>query len=165
MTDDIKPVQIYSVIWEECWERELCVKIPWDGKKCTDPVGACLRIIEESGTYYIELALLGESIRYELASLCYPAYSIGIATFSICTNDLAINGENISFNLIAKLCIGAFGFEECWELAKKPIVIRFFTTAQLGDLLGKQTISIKGDGIYLSVATDDEGIISIKSIK
>lgn len=130
MTQAAELVSQSSVIFEKCWEERLCIRIPGDGRRCTDSVRACVRLISEAGSYYAELELLGERVRYRLASICYPVYSIGIAKLEVCTTDIKIEGSQIkSFKLVVKLCIGKWGVEKCWTLFDQAVVFSLLAEA------------------------------------
>ena len=130
MTEHAAELQaLFGTVWAKCWRERLCV----DYFGCTPYVEACVKIIERSGTYYLQLSMLGQSVEYKLASLCYPAYSIGIGTLEVCTRDLSIDtvSKRISFNLLVKLCIGKWGVEKCWKLAEERVSISWLTIEEI----------------------------------
>jgi hypothetical protein len=120
------------VIWEKCFSQQECVKIPFDGTKCVG-ISACVRIIEDSGSYSIELQIFGQRIRYSLANICYPVYSIGIATLEVCTSNLSIiSGKIVSVTIVVKGCvhakIGPIDINKCWDLFNQPV--NFFNISE-----------------------------------
>ena len=52
-TEDLSQLQASSVIWEKCFRERLCIKIPFDGKKCTPYAEGCVRILTEGGKFYV----------------------------------------------------------------------------------------------------------------
>lgn len=130
MSDKIaEPLSLLSTVWEKCWQERLCV----DYLGCTPYVRACIRILEKDNTYYIQLSILGQSVEYRLASLCYPVYTIGIGSLEACTKDLSIDtdSQRLSFNLLVRLCIGKWGVERCWKLAEERVSISWLTVTEL----------------------------------
>ena len=115
-------------MWSKCWEERLCV----DYLGCTPCVKACIRIVEKRSQHFIQLSILGETVEYELASLCYQVYSIGIGKLEACTKDLSIDtkSQRLSFNLVVKLCIGKWKIEKCWKLAEERVSISWLTYAE-----------------------------------
>jgi hypothetical protein len=132
-----------AVIWEQCFKEEICVNIPFDGKKCLT-AEACIRILENNGEYFIELQAFGNKVRYKLASTCFPVYTIGIASLQVCasvkTNEIC---------LVVKLCIGGkidgIDLEKCWKVYEGCIA--FVRVADLKSGAGR------------SAQLDDAGLI------
>ena len=127
------------IIWEKCFREEICVKIPFDGKKCLK-AEACIRILESGGRFYIELQLFGGKVRYELANACFPAYTIGIARLEVCAN---VGKDSVCLG--AKLCIGGkidgIDLGKCWKIYEG--CIKFISTA---DLMASDGKSVRLDG-------------------
>lgn len=111
------------VIWEKCFREEICINIPFDGKKCAT-AEACIRIVEAGGKFYIELQLFGSKVRYELANACFPAYTIGVAELEVCAS---VGKDSVCIG--AKLCIGALGLKKCWKIYEG--CVRFMSAAEL----------------------------------
>jgi hypothetical protein len=118
--------QILRVIWEKCFREEVCVQIPFDGKRCV-AIEACVRLIEEGGSYYVELQLFGHRVRHGIANVCYPVVEIAIGRLKVCTSDLVIdNGQLKSVKLTVQGCVGAdigpIHVEKCWDLYSGTII-------------------------------------------
>ena len=128
MTEAVR-TGLTSTVWSKCWEERLCV----DYLGCTPYVKACIKIVEKGSQYFIQLSILGETVEYELASLCYPVYSIGIGRLEACTRDLSIDtkSQRLSFNLFVKLCIGKWKIEKCWKLSEERVSISWLTYAEV----------------------------------
>lgn len=130
------------VIWEKCFREEICVKIPFDGRKCLK-AEACIRILESGGRFYIELQLFGGKVRYELANACFPAYTIGIARLEVCAN---VGKDSVCLG--AKLCIGGkidgIDLGKCWKIYEG--CIKFISTA---DLMASDGKSVRLDDAAL----------------
>src|SRR5580698_7991158 len=110
----------YIKIWEQCRDPKACVHIPFNGDKC---LGAhvCVRIVEDSGSFYIEAEIDGHSVRYALADACIPTLSVGIATLEVCVTDLDVSSGTLnSLTLTVKGCvggdIGGIHIGNCWDL-------------------------------------------------
>jgi len=80
--------------------------------------------------------MFGQTLEYKLASLCYPAYTIGIGSLEVCTTNLSIDTDSrrLSFDLLVKLCLGRWGVERCWELARERVSISWFTFAEMREV-------------------------------
>lgn len=111
---DVKEALREAVVWEQCFKEEICVNIPFDGKKCLT-AQACIRILENGGEYFVELQVFGNKVRYKLASTCFPVYTIGIASLQVCAS---VQASEIC--LVVKLCIGGkidgINLEKCWKV-------------------------------------------------
>jgi hypothetical protein len=130
----------YIKIWEQCWDPKACVHIPFDGDKCLG-FHACVRIIEDNGTLYLEAELNGQSFRYALADACIPALSIGIASLEVCVTNLDVTGGVLrSLTLTVKGCVGGdigpIHIGQCWDLFSQKIVFSKLSGAATATLLG-----------------------------
>jgi hypothetical protein len=130
----------YTKYWEKCWDPQACVHIPFDGDKCIG-AHACVRIIEDGGTFFIEAELNGNTVRYALADACIPALSIGIATLEVCVTNLNVQNNQLkSLRLQVKGCVGAdigpIHIGQCWDLFGQDIVFSHLSGSQLFGLLG-----------------------------
>jgi hypothetical protein len=128
------------VIWRQCWNPQICINIPFDGRKC---IGAtiCVSIIEDNGTFYIEGSIDGASARYALANACIPVYSVGIASLEICVTNLTIaNGDLKSLTLSVKACIGGkiggINLQQCWDLFNQTINFHSLTADEAMAMIG-----------------------------
>lgn len=142
-SSDVKETLRDAVIWEQCFKEEICVNIPFDGKKCLK-AEACIRILENNGEYFIELQVFGNKVRYKLASTCFPVYTIGIASLQVCASV-----KETEICLVVKLCIGGkidgIDLEKCWKVYEGCIA--FVRVAELQSGGGK------------SAQLDDAGLI------
>jgi hypothetical protein len=143
MAELMKLVAQSTVIWQQCWSPQVCVKIPFDGTKC---VGAtiCVGIIEDNGTFYLEGSIDGHSARYALTNACIPAFSVGIASLEICVTNLTIaNGSLQSLTLAVKACIGTsigpIHVSKCWDLYNQTITFHTLTAEQAMGMIGVTT--------------------------
>jgi hypothetical protein len=130
----LQPVSINRIIWERCFDAEECVKIPFDGRKCLG-IHACVRIIEEGGVFFAELQVFGSRIRYALANVCYPVYSVGVASLEVCTTNInAPNGNLESLDITVKGCVGGnvgpVNIQKCWSLLNQTIHFFNLTTSR-----------------------------------
>jgi hypothetical protein len=143
-------VEKSSVIWEKCFGEKICIKIPFDGTKCLEARG-CIRIITINESFYIELELLGQRVRYELGKTCYPAFSVGIARLEVCADPNIENGKLKGVVLSANLCIGGkidgIDLEKCWKVIRTTI--NFFHLADLR-LNTADVLQLEDDALVLS---------------
>ncbi|MBF0033202.1 hypothetical protein [Citrobacter freundii] len=133
-------VATYTKYWEQCWDPKVCIDIPFDGTQC---IGAhiCVRIIEDSGTFFIEAEINGSAVRYALADACIPALSVGIVSLEICVTGLNIVDNSLkSLHLEVKGCLGAdigpIHLGKCWTLYGQDIIFNILTEAQVYSMSG-----------------------------
>ena len=124
---EIKLAQKSQVIWRQGFKQELCADIPFIGRQCVS-ASAEVRVLEEGGTYYLEIEVLGYTERYNLADACFPAVSYGLASVKVCVKNPDISGGVLkSFSITAELCIGAKllgqNLEQCWDVLNTRIVV------------------------------------------
>ena len=133
-------VSILSVIWEECIDKKICIKLPIIGKKCVR-IRACVRIIQESGTIYVEVEAFGKRWRYALTNACHTVIEWGIGRLRLCVG--TISG---GVRIVLQGCIAVDGIKKCWTLIAKEI--RFVKLSELKEgelvMLGFADSSIKG---------------------
>lgn len=116
-------VQFLSVIWEECIDEEICIPNPFGDDWCAD-VKACLRLIDDGGTVYVEVEAFGGRWRYALTSACHTVYSVGILSLKLCIE--TING---GVRLVLQGCLEVSGIGKCWDLIAQDI--RFIRISDL----------------------------------
>ncbi|MCV6546115.1 MAG: hypothetical protein OIF56_02340 [Cohaesibacter sp.] len=128
--DKAVEVQRDRVIWQKCFDKKVCVNLPIVGKKCIG-ASACIRIIESDKNFFIELQIGSEKIRYKLASTCLPAYTIGIASLTVCAN---VGANKVCLSV--KFCIGTriagIKVGHCWNLYQG--CINFFRLGEINQL-------------------------------
>ncbi len=146
---------ISRVIWEKEWRERVCVKIPFDGTKCLEIVVA-VRIIEDNKQYFVELQLFGERRRFGIANVCYPVFTVGIGSLTVCTSNVEIGGGRLAkFTLSVNGCIGAkigpINVRKCWKLFDQTIVFFHFDLAAVGTkgLNGEEIIEGYNDIAYI----------------
>jgi hypothetical protein len=136
----MKLVSQYTTIWQQCWHPEICINIPFDGRKCLG-ADVCVAIVEENGTFYIEGSINGNTAKYALINACIPVYSVGIASLEICVTNLDIsNGRLNSLTLSVKGCIGGsiagIHLQQCWDLYNQTIKFHSFTAGEIVQIVG-----------------------------
>jgi hypothetical protein len=136
----MKLISQYITIWQQCWTPQICVNIPFDGRKC---IGAtiCVAIIEDDGTFYIEGSINGATAKYALANACIPVYSVGIASLEICVTNLDISNNNLnSLTLSVKACIGGsiagINLQQCWDLFNQTIKFHSLHSGDVVEIIG-----------------------------
>jgi hypothetical protein len=125
-----------SVLWERCERKEWCVNIPFDGKKCVSASG-CVRLIEESGNYYLEIEIGDVRQRMNLGNSCIEARWYVFAA-KVCLGNVQQAGSTISFDVILRLCVdvnlGPIHIGECVDLFRQHVEIHLLTDADLREL-------------------------------
>lgn len=134
-TRQMKLVSTSHTYWEKCWDPQICAHIPFDHDKCLR-AHICVRIIEDSGSFYLEVEIEGHRARYGLTNACIPTFAVGIAHLDVCAANVQVNnGVLQSLELIVKACIGGdigpIHLEKCWDLFNETIK---FTTLSASDL-------------------------------
>lgn len=117
-----------QVIWQQCWDQKACIHNPWGADWCLG-IHACVRIVDESGTYFLELEVNGGVVHYQLANACFPVFTYGVASLQVCVDNLqVVNNQLKSLHLIVKGCVGGHvgpvDIGHCWDLFNS--VITFF---------------------------------------
>jgi uncharacterized membrane protein (Fun14 family) len=145
----MQSIETTSVLWEKCFGEKICVKIPFDGTKCLEASG-CVRVLKKNESFYVEIELLGQRVRYELAKTCYPAYSVGIARLEVCADPKIENGNIKGLVLSANLCIGGkidgINLEKCWKVIRSTI--NFFHLADF-NLASTGMMQLEDDALVL----------------
>jgi hypothetical protein len=165
MAASMKLTGRYVKIWEQCWDPKACVHIPFNGDKCIG-FHACVRIVEDGGTLYLEAEVNGQTFRYALANACIPALSIGIATLEVCVTDLEVSGGSLkSLTLSVKGCVGGdiagIHIGHCWDLYNQKIVFATISGAQAAALIEADATKAGDWGsTYYSHVTDASGSAS-----
>jgi hypothetical protein len=119
-TEKIELATLHQIIWQQCWDPKACVHNPFGNDWCLG-FHACVRVVDDGGTYFLELEVNGNVARVQLANACYPVYSIGIATLEVCVDGLQVVGNQLkSIHLIVKACVGGdvgpVHIGQCWTL-------------------------------------------------
>lgn len=143
-----------GVIWEKCFAEKLCVRIPFDGRKCTPEVRGCVRLLVEGGRFYVELELLGQRVRREIGNACFEL-KYGIGKLKVCLSGIDLSGGRLrSITIRADVCIGDFGIEKCWKVYEDTI--RFLLLTEGGDVAS--ALGLTGGDVYAYVesGTSDE---------
>jgi len=112
------PIEVTSVIWQKCFKEEICIKIPFDGKKCVGASG-CVRILAEKDKYYLEVQLFGTKKKFRLTEkgACITGFTVGVATLKVCFSKVEIVDDRLKkIRIDVRLCIGALGLEKCWNV-------------------------------------------------
>lgn len=116
-------VDMYRIIWERCFKKKICIKIPFDGKKCAS-VRACIRILHEKANYYLELQVFGGRKRVNLTNGCFDL-SFGIGSVRVCVkadvSDDKISGVTIAIKLCVGKKIDGINLSKCWTVYKGRI--------------------------------------------
>lgn len=159
-TEKAGPVRVSRVIWEQCFREEVCVKIPFDGKKCA-ALEACVRIIEEGGSYFVELQLFGHRIRHGIADVCYPVFTVAIGRLKVCTSKLVFEGGKLkSVTLTAQGCIGTrigpIPLEKCWHLYSGTIRFSFLRSDDAREISGGNVVRGYNDIAYIELSSAND---------
>jgi hypothetical protein len=110
-------VSVQSVIWQECIDKELCIKLPF-GKKVCERIRACIGIISENGQIYLEVEVFGKRYRYALLNACHTVVEWGVARLRLC-----IEKTGSGLRLVLEGCVGIDGVKKCWPLIAKDIAL------------------------------------------
>jgi hypothetical protein len=118
------------VVWESCFRKEVCVRIPFDGKKCISASG-CLRILLENGVYKLEISLFGVRKSFPLVDQCITGFTVGVASVQVCVSGVKLDGGRLrSVRLTARLCIGTkigpIDIKKCWDVISAEIKLFAF---------------------------------------
>lgn len=137
-------VDALQVIWEKCFKEEVCVKIPFDGKKCVSASG-CVRILLEGGVYKLEVELFGKRKKFDLANQCITAFTVGIASLKVCISKLKIEGGKLKgLRVTARLCIGTkigpINVEKCWDVIATDINFFHLTEYRTAGVTASRTL-------------------------
>jgi hypothetical protein len=129
---------LLQVIWEKCFREEICIQIPFDGKKCLSASG-CVRILLEGGVYKLEIELFGARKKFDLIEQCVTGFTVGIASLKVCIAKLIVeNGRLNGVRLTARLCIGAkigpINVEKCWDVIATDVKFLHFAEYQKADM-------------------------------
>ncbi|WP_157961752.1 hypothetical protein [Acuticoccus kandeliae] len=135
------PITVLSVVWEECVDWKECIRV--FGKKYCIEIHACIRIVNESGNFYLEVSAFGQSWRYNLTSACHVFYEVGIARFKICVNPIK---DGVS--LVLEGCIGVAGIEKCWTILRQDV--KWFL---VGDLTKEEADQLGIDSALLRTSS------------
>ncbi len=140
-------VSVLAVIWEECVNEEICIKIPFVGKKCVT-IKACVRLIRETGSIFVEVEAQGGRWRYNLANACYTVIEWGIARIRLCVE--AIDG---GARIVLEGCLGVDGVKKCWTLVGQDV--RFFA---FSDLTSEELaiLGVESPEMIKSMSLDDQ---------
>jgi len=125
-----------SIIWQACAEREWCVQIPFDGKKCIG-ARACIRVLEENGDYFLEIEIAGARERMPLGNSCLEARYYVFAA-KVCVANMQATPHSLDFDVVLRLCIdaniGPIHIGECVDIYRQHVRIGFFTVDELAKL-------------------------------
>jgi hypothetical protein len=126
----VLPKALSRVWWEHCDNKKICA--PWPAQdKCLE-ANVCVRVFEENGKFFLEIEILGNRAKWELANLCVD-YSIAIAKASVCITNIKFksNGQLDSFDILVNFCIGGnvgpIHLEQCWEILRQRIQFKLST--------------------------------------
>jgi hypothetical protein len=121
----LEALKTMPTIWQQCYDHEWCVNIPFDGRRCFG-IHACVRIIEEPPAFFLELELNGQRQRINLANACVNI-PVSIFNLKVCIVNLNISAHSVSFDISVDGCInvsvGPVGINECVPLARQHVVI------------------------------------------
>lgn len=124
-TSTLGLVETLGTIWGRCWRERLCIRIL--GRQfCSPYVKACVRLVHVGSNFYVELELLGQRWRYDLASACYQV-SKGIGRLRVCITEYESDGISSSFKLAVSLCISWRQQGKCWDVFNQRIRIQRVT--------------------------------------
>lgn len=136
-----------STIWEQCASKEWCLKVPFDGDRCFS-VTACVRVLQEGATFFLEIEAGGNRERMRLADACIETRYYVFAA-KACAANVKIQAHTLDFDIVIKLCIdvdlGPIGhIQECVDVYSQHVVIGFYTDEQLA-AVGLKHPAIAGD--------------------
>lgn len=100
------PPMINRLIWEKCVSKRWCVKIKFPKFERCWQLDGCVRVVEEGGTFFLELQLEGIRKRFDIANACVslPAPPFEL---KVCVADIEVSdGRPVSFSIVVQGCIG-----------------------------------------------------------
>lgn len=117
-------IVVDSTIWEECWEREFCIRVA--GRRYCKTLKACVEVFERNGEFLLRTRILEgsntlASYTTALANACFEALRYGPFSVKVCVSDLNIQDRRLrSLRLKVRGCvgfrIGSVGYERCADL-------------------------------------------------
>ncbi|WP_164555305.1 hypothetical protein, partial [Paracoccus haematequi] len=131
--------------WKECvnvFGRDYCIEIRGE-----------VRIVHDSGSYYLEIDAFGQRFRFNLTQGCFPLYEVGIARFKVCMQPLA-SGVRV----VIQGCIGVAGIEKCWDIIGEDI-----TWFSVKDLSDDEVLSLGIPKHEITRAKEQKGFGSVSS--
>jgi hypothetical protein len=151
-----KKQQVERVIWQQNWSQQVCAHIPFDGSKCLTLTAGVSVIDENNGKYVIELQVLGGRTRYDISNVCYPVFTYGIASLTVCTSNFTlVNGKIKSITLKVDGCIGStiagIHIGQCWTLYNQQINFFHMSTVSATDMNGNAIVEGYNDIAHLEV--------------
>jgi hypothetical protein len=123
------------VIWQQCYDHAWNIHVPWPVNRDYGwSVHACVALIEDGGTFLLELSVNGQTKDINLANVCVPI-PVGPISVQVCVANLALAGGNVAFDLVVKACIdvSVFGIplKQCVTLVTQHISIHLLTAANV----------------------------------
>lgn len=114
-----------ATLWEQCYDHQWCAHIPLDGNRCFG-IHACVRVVEEGSSFFLELQLNGVTKRVNLINTCVDL-PVSVFKLRVCMANANISAHSISFDLAVDACIdvsvGPIKINECATLARQHVVI------------------------------------------
>lgn len=139
-----------AVVWQQCLDLEKCAQV-WPFPEVCIGVHACLSVILENGTYYVEADVLGQRFRWPLTDACYTVFTIAVGHIDIC-----INPRAGGLRLQARACISVGPINQCWDIY--GVDINFL---RLGDLEPAQRDYLTMLGRGLPQGSHDDRVIAL----
>lgn len=148
------PLSLSRVIWKKEVEKKWSIKIR--GKEVASwTLNGSVALVEENGTFYVELEIEGERARFALADACFP-FQYLVFKLEACFANLVFDGNTPkSFDIVINACIdasvklpviGRVGIKECVNLFKERIT--FFMASGDSTLGGSSDILSAPDAYY-----------------
>lgn len=122
-----------AVLWQTCFGKEWCVRIPFDGERCLKAEG-CIRLVERNADFFIEIDAAGLRREMPLGNGCMELRWYVFAA-KACIQNVAVSDRNIHFDVAIKLCIdasiGPISIGECVDVFRQHVAIGRFTPREL----------------------------------
>ncbi len=136
------------VIWQQCYDHSWSIHIPWPvNKDYSWSVHACVALIEDNGSFILELSVNGLTKDVNLANVCVPIPA-GPISVQVCIANLAVGGGGVAFDLVVKACIdvtvGPIHLDQCVTLVSQHIAVHLLAETHFADfgILAKQKVPV-----------------------
>ncbi|MEQ8406581.1 MAG: hypothetical protein RKE49_15930 [Oceanicaulis sp.] len=132
-----KTAYVSSVIWESCIDERIRIELPWPFDDVEERIRACVRLIREKGTFYVEVDAFGGRWRYSVASQCVTVYEWGVARLRLCIEPVKQGGSIEGVKVTLQGCLGItspVNISQCWTLLAERIDIALLDESRADDV-------------------------------